>query len=232
MNGATTGSKSSTQTALYDESLQGYWLLDESSGNALDSSGNGYDMIVTGATQGAAGHINTAYDFDGVNDDASVNAAALNSTFSGTSVITIAFWASSAAYNALDAAFAIGNDNTDDVLAIYPYFAGGMGAEQINVWYDGEFIFAVANTLLADGTLNHFCYVQRSATDHELYINGVSVATDATSKAISAAMDNVTIGAYDPTNNEPFDGIIDQVRLYNVALTDPQIASLAAMVAR
>ena len=41
------------------DGLISYWKLDEESGDAIDACGNN-DGTVTGATQGAAGKINTA----------------------------------------------------------------------------------------------------------------------------------------------------------------------------
>ena len=55
--------------------LVAYWRLGEVSGNALDTSGNGYTGTVVGATYGVTGLIdadpNPAYDFDGTNDNVS-----------------------------------------------------------------------------------------------------------------------------------------------------------------
>jgi hypothetical protein len=46
-NGTTWKAEGLAQT--FDSGLVGYWKLDESSGNAADSSGNGYTMTLTGS---------------------------------------------------------------------------------------------------------------------------------------------------------------------------------------
>ena len=54
------------------ENMVGFWKFN---GNAKDSSGNGNDGTVTGAmlTTDRFGNANNAYNFDGTNDNISVN---------------------------------------------------------------------------------------------------------------------------------------------------------------
>lgn len=52
--------------------LAGLWHLDESSGNALDSSGNNNQGVVNGATYGETGKFAKAFGFHGTGDDVSV----------------------------------------------------------------------------------------------------------------------------------------------------------------
>jgi len=52
-----------------DADCVGAWLLDESSGDAIDASSEGNDGTVSGATQGATGQYGTAYDFESASDD-------------------------------------------------------------------------------------------------------------------------------------------------------------------
>ena len=83
------------------DNLISYWKLDESSGSVLDAHGDN-DGTNVGATPNVAGKINTAYDFDGSNDYISIpdnsgldinnNDFSLNfwtnpDTFSGTTAI-------------------------------------------------------------------------------------------------------------------------------------------------
>lgn len=191
------------------------WLpFDEASGTQNDLSGNSFSTSIVGATQGvSAGNLGLACNFDGVNDYISATDASLLSSYAGNTVATISFWAAASAYTAGACAFSISEDNTNDSLAIYPYFAGGMGAQQIRVWYNGQYTMQFANTLVADGAYHHFCYVQRSTTVHELYIDGVLVGTSAVSKTISSDIDAIVVGNYDVSSNEPYVGEITNVKL-------------------
>ena len=75
----------------------------------------------------------------------------------------------------------------------------------------------------AANTWNLFTFVSRSATDHELYINGTSVAVSSVSKVLPATTPDVSIGRW---NNQYFLGIIDDVRIYNRALSAGEIKAL------
>ncbi len=62
--------RSVTKETVFDKetNLVGGWLLNEDSGNALDVTSNNNDGTVHGATQGATGQVDGAYDFDGSDD--------------------------------------------------------------------------------------------------------------------------------------------------------------------
>lgn len=81
-------------------------------------------------------------------------------------------------------------------------------------------------TTLVTGRWYHVCGVFRSSTDRELYINGVSDATNTTSRT-PASIGAITIGANGAGSNET-DGKIAEVGLWNVSLSTTEIASLAA----
>lgn len=71
--------------------LVGYWPLHESSGDALDHSGNENHGTVNGATQGASGILGeTAYDFDGTDDY--VNTVPLNNIIPAEGSATLSGW--------------------------------------------------------------------------------------------------------------------------------------------
>jgi len=201
------------------------WLpFDGASGAPKELSGNRRSFVVTGATQGVSAlDLGLAIDFDGVDDHVTSTEAALLSIFDGSVNHTISLWAASDAYRIDHAAFGIGASDSGDNLAIYPYYDAGMGATQVWVWYDGGYIFQVDSTLLADGTFNHFCLVQRTATSHELYINGVSVGTDSTNKAIAASVAQQTWGAYDDFTNEEFEGQVTIPKLAKRDWTDAEV---------
>ncbi len=51
----------------------GVWHFNEVGGNAQDATGNGHNGLLTGVTQGAAGKVGNAYDFNGYQDGAQVD---------------------------------------------------------------------------------------------------------------------------------------------------------------
>ncbi len=73
---------------------------------------------------------------------------------------------------------------------------------------------------------NHLGAIERGATDRELYYNGSSVATDATSKTPTGA-DRISLGrngSSTPTNY--MDGRLAELAVWNIGLTDPEMALL------
>src|SRR6056297_443514 len=64
--------------ALWDEDVQAYYKLDETSGDVVDATGNGNDGTNDGATRGVTGKINNAFDFDGSNDYVTTSAGGEN----------------------------------------------------------------------------------------------------------------------------------------------------------
>jgi len=190
----------------------------DTSGDALDSSGNDFDGTVIGATQSATG-----VTLDGVNDEVINTEAALTTALAGISVYTVFVRASSSAFTSFDATFSMGDSNDNDAFSMYCYdSAAGNGCQ---IWIDGSVIMSGAGTAPADGTNADFCFVSRSATDQELFVDGVSEDTSVTSKSLAASFDGVTLGRY-IGNGEWFAGGVQELIIYDRALTDAQILAL------
>lgn len=207
--------------------LLGFWRLDEASGTVLDSSGNAYNGTASGGiTRNVSGKIRTAYQFGGVDGSVVINSASLLSALNGRNVLSVSFWANALLYENNKCAFSIGDDGTGNMLSFYPYYnAGGKGGfNGVAVWYNGETIMNPASALLADGTWNNFIYVQNGATSHELFINGVSVASATNSKSISASIDMVAIGAYGD-GEEFYTRGVDHVKVWKKALNALEIST-------
>jgi hypothetical protein len=194
------------------------WLpMDNTVGDPIDSSGYGVGYTRAGSpTQGVAGKFGKAFTFDGVDDTCTAANANLVNSFDSATAVSIAFWASAVDFYNTDCAVSIADVGTTNALSIYPYFdPGGMNpADQVRVWYNNEYIMTIAAPHLADGSYNHFCYIQRDATTHEMYVNNVLVGTSAISKTMVTTIDRVCIGTYDLTT-EFFTGNLDNVKIWN-----------------
>ena len=88
---------------------------------------------------------------------------------------------------------------------------------------DGE---VYGNDTVITGTWYHLTAVWESSTSLKLYVNGTLVDEDT---SVEATLDNNsaphTIGARDNTSvvDQYFDGQIDDVKIFNYALTEAQI---------
>lgn len=79
-------------TGTWNSNYQWVHHLEESSGQAIDSTSNNFDSDAQGATQGVAGPINSAYDYDGsVKTDFTSGTPPLD----GASALTISAWINS-----------------------------------------------------------------------------------------------------------------------------------------
>jgi len=87
----------------------------------------------------------------------------------------------------------------------------------------------VSETVITDGQWHHVGFVYDMDTFHRrLYVDGAQVAKDATAVSGMPSDRGLYIGAskdLDPSSF--FTGLIDDVRIYDVALTAEQIAALA-----
>ncbi len=84
-------------------------------------------------------------------------------------------------------------------------------------------------TTLSTGTWYHICGVWRSTTDREVYLNGTSDGSgSATWPAPNGSYDRTSVGCYDRLSSvSGFDGKIELVSIWNVALSVDEIAALA-----
>jgi hypothetical protein len=77
------------------------------------------------------------------------------------------------------------------------------------------------------GVWTHACGVEGSATDHRVYINGGNKGSSTTSR-VPTGMDRTTVGVRDSLTNNGFtDGRIAEAVIWNVALTDAEVAIIS-----
>lgn len=195
------------------------WRLLDTSGDSLDSSGNGFDGTVSGAIQSATG-----VTLDGVNDEITNVESGLLTPLTDISVFTIFLRAKSSVFAVDKAAFSFGQSNNNDAFAMYPYESSSGNGLQI--WYDGTVIISGAGTAPADNTNHDFVFRQTSPTASEVFVDGVSEATSAVSKATAVTMNDFTLGRF-VGNGEWFAGGASELIIWNRGLTNDQIKLLS-----
>jgi len=187
--------------------LVGWWKLDEGSGTAvLDWSGHGYDGQFRGDPQWVNGHDGYALKFDGVDD--SVVSSFAQATWPA---YTVALWvkADSLAQAPYKGIFSSHVPNTAG------FQLDVDGGNPGNYRYHGS-VDQVIGTVTTNWIHIAVAYNGTSAT---LYYNGNPVVT---TNVTDSTFNQYAIGANRNVSHW-FAGIIDDVRIYNRALSDSEL---------
>jgi hypothetical protein len=188
-------------------------------GNANDSSGNGYNGTFMGdaktVTDAQRGQV---LNLDGIDDyvDCGTGPA-----ITGISPFTVAAWIKTS--NTSHSAIVTQRDPSNNS-GSYGFGLVDQGRSQIYV-YDGGYGFLFqSGTGVTDGTWHHVAAVRTNSTDGELFIDGNIVATSS-GTAISLQQVLVVIGrGY--TGSYFFNGLMDDVRIYDNALSQEEVRQL------
>ncbi len=208
-----------------------HWKLDECQGTTLnDSSGNNYSGTWSGSggTQtsagtcttastawgnGESGKFNGSLNFDGTDDRISIPGAT-NITVGND--ITVSAWVKTTAYS--QEPFVSNRSGAGGRM----YF--GLGLGKAFLYYSGASPAGVNGTARIDDNVWHHVVYVRSGTTTTLYVDGKQDAT-ATQTGVGAYADTMYV-AHDVANNEYYPGQIDDIQIFNYALSADQIAKL------
>ncbi|MFZ3077294.1 MAG: LamG domain-containing protein [Candidatus Aenigmatarchaeota archaeon] len=212
------------------EGLAGSWNFDEGSGgNAYDSSGNGNvgtltNMNTTGnATSGwSDGKFGEWLQFDGVNDYVNVvNSASLNIT----NAITMSAWVKPTI---------LAQASNPEIMA------KGGSSNNYRIRYSsdgsisGKFYGTSNNSISSNSSLNvntfsHVAFVYDGSYNYA-YFNGVlDKPREANGGNILITIDKLTIGSL-MGSNEFFNGTIDEVRIWNQALSPDETVVMKKII--
>jgi len=229
------------QTSIPDglmEGLVAHFKFDDAAGDiAYDSSGNGHDGTIFGATWSSpgAGTTGWALDFDGADD--LVELGKFDVVGSG---ITLAGWIKANDFGIPDGRIISKAQewNDDD----HWWMLSTISATQLRFRLKTNEAWATA-TLISDSVLQAGIWTHVAATWDgsvmRLYKDGVEIASMhkggtavAVDPDVSVAIGSQPANAYDSDpkhTHKYFDGIIDDVRVYNRALNDEEIQTLAGL---
>lgn len=202
--------------------LVGHWKLDEGSGGTTaDASGQGATGTLLNGPVWAAGRTGNALGFDGVDDRVDLgNPAHLR--FTGAMSLSAWVWV---------------DTFTQNGRIINKQGASGSRGWSLNVESGGFASFQVATsstslaivngTALPTGQWVHLAGTYEPGVAMRLYVNGVlnaSLTSGVPASQYNSAL-NAAIGSR-PDGNTPFDGRIDDVRIYSRALTAAEVQQL------
>lgn len=207
---------------MLDPGLVGYWRFDEGTGIVLhdsSTSGNNANTVNVVWAAGAANlpplkfpdaaaiNINGGYAFPGTaglpptNGKQTISVWALLRAATGGDQYIVCLWS-----QAQSKAISL-----------------GVRAGQLSAWKWGP-VQLVGTTAPAVGGWHHLAYTY-DGTTHRLYLDGRQVDMS-TAAPDAATLDHAQFGAY--AGGSLFNGLLDDLRIYDVALSAAQIARLAA----
>ena len=225
-----------TNTIPFDPSLTGEFIVvattapavvpglvaaypfDEGAGTTVfDVSGNGNNGTINGATWTTSGRYGNALVFDGTSALVTVNNSC---SLQLNAAMTLEAWVNPDTVNSAycDVIYK-GNDNY--------YLEGttvdGGGVPGIGGTFGGSDVVLFGPATLALNTWTHLAATY-DGTTARLYVNGTQVASQAQTGDIATSTNALQIGG-DSIYNQFFQGAIDEVRIYNRALSAAEIQS-------
>ena len=208
-----------SNTAPASPGLVAAYGFDETSGSIVgDSSGNSNVGSITGAARIVGGKYGGALSFNGSNNLVSVPDS---NSLDLTSGMTLEAWVRPTALGAFETV--VLKEAPGDVsYGMYASSAyGGSGVSRPSAWIAGTDVGAT--TALPTGAWSHLAATY-DRTSFKLYINGTQVASKAFTGAITASTGALKIGG-NSIWGEYFNGQIDEIRVYNRALSPSEIAA-------
>jgi hypothetical protein len=199
--------------------------LDEGSGTTVnDSSTNKNNGTVSNATW-ATGYFGNALKFSGAtNSYVTINDAA---SLDLTSGLTLEAWVNPSTLNSSGsnwvAAVAKEHRNSSNDIAYALYAAAGTGTPPaLHLLISGTDVGVGGTSVLSLNTWTFLAGTYDGST-MRLYVNGTQVASKGKSGAITTTTDPLRLGG--DWSSEMFTGLIDNVRVYNRALSSSELQS-------
>ena len=205
------------------DGLVGYWSFDDPARPGRDDSGYGNDGIVNGATW-TTGRFGGALSFDGVDDYASVpHDASLNIT--GDITISAFVYLTQGGSNQAIVTKCVGGGARDNPFAFYTTYHAEPDLCLVRADASAhERVYGSRNILIGQW---HHVLVRVEDKVPDFYVNGI-----VTGKYADTTFTRTPIGNANPLligrrdDGLYFNGIIDEVLIYNRALSDSEIMTL------
>ncbi len=199
-----------------------YWDLNEKTGlTAIDKSGTGINGTLEGGAKWTSGKFGSAIYFDGVDDRVNMGDV---TTFDSQTGLSVSLWTKISTlatarrlvskWTAAQSTFMISLDDTNS-------------DELIMAVSDGTH-YDVFSTTNADLVANRWYHIEMTWTDttRAIYVNGVSMALTTTLNQAITGTNNSTepLQIGDSGETTPFNGFIDEVKIYNYARSQGLVA--------
>jgi len=197
-----------------------HWKFDETSGTtAYDSSGNGNDGILIGEPKWIGGIIDGALSFDGVNDYVSCGTGP---AITGTGPFAVSAWVKT---DASKGQAVLTQRSESSANGSYGLCVLADGRVQSHTYNGGYGVLFKSDVTVNDGLWHHIAVVRTNSTDGEIYVDGSLSGSDS---GPARSLNNVPVWIGGPGFTVPvkFNGLIDDVRIYDRALSAEEVQQL------
>ncbi len=196
--------------------LAGHWKLDSVTGSTVyDFSGNDNDGVLNNGVLQATSSVcwvGGCLDFDGTDDYVEVS----DDNVLDVSSFTISLWIYPKAWGSSQRFLHKNNS----------YVMWDSGSDIRFTYYDGASWNATVLNYSDVSTeqWHHFSYIHDENSGSTAYVDGKVVSTGGSAEAVNSSGNNLYFGSIAGSN--PFDGYLDDVRIYSRALTSNEVESL------
>ena len=207
----------STSTASADHGPVGYWHADD--GTANDQSDHNIDgTFLNGATTSPKGVVGKAFSFDGVDDWIHIDSANYESQ-----QLTVAAWVYHDSFSLppgrIERYITLTGDGGDRAVIRH----GGHGSLEFYMTIDGVFRDIFVANVLQEDRWHHAAGTYDGGT-MRLFLDGIELDNFAVSGAVSKS----TWGFFS-NSDESINGLLDEIRIYNRALSVSEIRELTSI---
>ena len=219
------GSVTSSTATLTVNAPFGDWHFDDGTGTvATDSAAVPHNGTVSGTNATwVTGIKGNALQFTGVSNYV---AFGTGPSMSGTNNFTIAAWIKTAATNT---GVIMQQRDSANYNGEYRLSVNGTGTVEFMVYGDGAYQFDITTTNVLNNGAWHYVVAERNGLTGNIYLDGnptpVATGTGTGIKNLTNII-NVAVGRDIRDNNNNFTGVIDEVKLYKVALNGTDVAGL------
>ncbi len=202
-----------------DPNLVAHWKFDESSGTmAYDSAGSSHGTLINGPIW-TIGQIDGALEFDGVDDYISCGTGP---AITGTEPFAVSVWVKT---NASKGQAVLVQRSESSAHGSYGVSILDDGRVQFHIYNGGYGVLFQSDVTVNDGLWHHIAVVRTNSTDGEIYVDGSLSGSDS---GPARSLNNVPVWIGGPGFTGPFDfeGSIDDVRIYDRALSVEEVEQL------
>lgn len=210
------------------DNLQGYWELEEASSTRLDSTANNNDLTEhgTGGVGQGTGIIDNCADFEKDDGDYLDISDGAQTGLDMTGDFTISMWVKSETQPATSNQNALITKEDQSGNNGYSIFYHDTLGVRTCVSNSGNECKSFSGVDLTNGTFFHLVFrFTDSSKEHSLWVDGVEETTQTGTKTPPDTANAFVLGA-DVMGGTNHDGLIDEVGIWDRALTDAEIADL------